>query len=64
MKPLIWIDDERHNVQTMFVITWVEKYNKIKTSLKMFLQAENKYHSIKVEKKKKARKKIKTICET
>ena len=52
MKPLIWIDDERHNVQTMFVITWVEKYSKIKTSLKMFLQAENKYHSIKVEKKK------------
>ena len=63
MKPLIWIDDERHNVQTMFVITWVEKYSKIKTSLKMFLQAENKYHSIKVEKKK-ARIKIKTICET
>ena len=30
----------------------------------MFLQAENKYHSIKVEKKKQARKKIKTICET
>ena len=47
-----------------FVITWVEKYSKIKTSLKMFLQAENKYHSIKVKKKKKAHKKIKTICET
>lgn len=50
-------------IQTMFVITWVEKYSKIKTSLKMFLQAENKYHSIKVEKKK-ARIIIKTICET
>ena len=41
----------------MFVITWVEKYSKIKTSLKMFLQADNKYHSIKVKKKQTNKKK-------
>lgn len=36
-----------------FVKTWVEKYSKIKASLKMFLQADNKYHSIKVKKRRK-----------